>query len=48
MLKLDDEILNQELDETLKYHLESILNGDWCDVDRFYDFDDIIKETFEA
>lgn len=47
-LKLDDEILNQELDEELEYHIENILDGSWCDVDRFYDFDDIIKETFEG
>lgn len=46
MLNLDDEILEQEIEEELENNIENILDGSWCDLDKYEEYEDVINETF--
>lgn len=46
LLNLDDEIINQKLDEELENNIENILDGSWCDLDTYEEYEDVINETF--
>lgn len=44
---LEEEELNAPITEELQNNIEGILENDVCDIDRFYEYDDIINETFD-
>ena len=44
---LSEEELNAATTEELQNNIENILENDVCDVERFYEYDDIINETFD-
>ena len=43
MLDLDDDILNQPITEELEEEIEGNLDGDWCDVDKYQDIQELIE-----
>ena len=43
---LEEEELNATITEELQNNIEGILENDVCDIDRFYEYDDLINETF--
>ncbi len=45
LLQLDDAILEQELDEELESNIDETLNNNWCDIERFDQYEDIINST---
>lgn len=44
---LEEEELNAPITEELQNNIEGILENDVCDIDRFYEYDDLINETFD-
>jgi hypothetical protein len=46
MLNLDNEILEQEIEEEIENNIENILNGSWCDLDKYDEYEDIINGVF--
>lgn len=39
--------LNAPITEELQNNIENILENDVCDIERFYEYDDLINETFD-